>query len=109
MTSIEGYADWAAAVELRLPAPNVEAQRLAYLALGLAGEAGEAVETVKRLLRDGAWNPDHLAEELGDVAWYWVRLCAAAGRSPAEILEASRRKIDARLAARREPGGSARR
>ncbi len=104
MTSIEDYAQWAAAVELTLPGPSADAQRLAYLALGLAGEAGEAVETVKRLLRDGAWSPDDLAEELGDLAWYWVRLCAAAGRSPAEILDASRRKIDARLEARQGIG-----
>jgi len=101
MTTIEDYARWAEAVELELPRVDAGAQRLAYLALGLAGEAGEAVETVKRLLRDGTWNPENLAEELGDVAWYWVRLCAAAGRSPAEVLEASRRKIDTRLAARR--------
>lgn len=101
MTTIEDYAQWARTVELTLPDAGAESQRLAYLALGLAGEAGEAVETVKRLLRDGAWSPEHLAEELGDVAWYWVRLCAAAGRSPGEVLEASMRKIDARLAARR--------
>jgi NTP pyrophosphatase (non-canonical NTP hydrolase) len=106
MTTIENYAEWAAAVELTLPGRDAEAQRLAYLALGLAGEAGEAVETVKRLLRDGAWSPDHLAEELGDVAWYWVRLCAVAGRSPSEVLEASMRKIDGRLAARRARGES---
>jgi len=101
MTTIEEYARWAQAVESRLPEADADSQWLAYLALGLAGEAGEAVETVKRRLRDGVWRPEHLAEELGDVAWYWVRLCAAAGRSPGEILEASMRKIDAKLAARR--------
>ena len=101
--TIDEYAAWAA----RLPrtramsaVPPDEATYLAYLGLGLAGEAGEVVEHIKKLLRDGAWNPDRMAEELGDVAYFWACLCLAAGRQPSEVLTASAAKIDARLAAR---------
>jgi NTP pyrophosphatase (non-canonical NTP hydrolase) len=101
--TIDEYAAWAARVPRSRPdnaMPRDETVYLAYLGLGLAGEAGEVVEHIKKLLRDGAWNPDRLAEELGDVVYYWACLCLAAGRSPSDVLAASAAKIDARLAAR---------
>ena len=101
--TIDEYAAWAARVPRTrsLSAmPADEATYLAYLGLGLAGEAGEVVEHIKKLLRDGAWNPDQVAEELGDVAYFWACLCLAAGRQPSDVLAASAAKIDARLAGR---------
>ena len=55
-----------------------------------------------RSLRDGALDARRLAEELGDLVYYWARLCAVAGVAPALLLDESRRKIEARLATRRE-------
>src|SRR5260221_4847902 len=101
--TIDEYAAWAARLPRsrpESPVPADETLYLAYLGLGLAGEAGEVVEHVKKLLRDGAWSPDRVAEELGDVAYFWVCLCLAARRQPSEVLAASAANIDARLAAR---------
>lgn len=48
----------------------------AYTALGLAGEAGEIANKVKKFIRDG-YEPEELSDkindlrdELGDVLWY---------------------------------------
>lgn len=53
-------------------------QRVVYPALGMAGEAGEVANKVKKIIRDGPdnmpqdWRKE-LAKEIGDVLWY----CAA--------------------------------
>jgi NTP pyrophosphatase (non-canonical NTP hydrolase) len=52
--------------------------KVLYPALGLAGEAGEVANKVKKIVRDGPENMpkdwrDQLASEIGDVLWY----CAA--------------------------------
>ena len=44
---------------------------LANCAMGLAGEAGECADIIKKhLFHDHDLNKEHLAKELGDVAWY---------------------------------------
>jgi len=45
---------------------------LEYTALGLAGEAGEYANKVKKVIRDGAdaYDRQAFAAELGDVLWY---------------------------------------
>ena len=54
--------------------PN-RGKNLVYTALGLAGEAGEFADQVKRIIRDdgGTLTParrEKLIAELGDVLWY---------------------------------------
>jgi len=96
--TVDEYAAWAAGVARVSAEGQPDRERLSYLGLGLAGETGEAVGHIKKLLRDGVWRPDAFAEELGDVVYYWAALCVAAGRSPSEVLVASKAKIEGRIA-----------
>lgn len=53
---------------------------LSIRALGLAGEAGEVVELIKKHLGHGhELDRDKLCKELGDVLWYVATLADAAG------------------------------
>ena len=75
---------------------------LMYLSLGLAGEAGEVANNVKKLFRDGddPLRREKLFGELGDVFWYLVRLCDACGFDPQQVVAANA----AKLASRKERG-----
>ena len=95
--TIDEYASWAASTAGVTDA-TIDREKLSYLALGLTGEAGEIAEMFKKLIRDGKLDRAHLAEELGDVIYYWACLCRVAGASPLDLMEASRRKIDGRIA-----------
>ncbi len=55
-------------------------RRLIIAALGLAGEAGEFANMVKKLTAHGHDIPtETLAEELGDVLWYIAEAATAIG------------------------------
>jgi len=99
--TIDDYAEWAATVAR--PTFETRGQRLAYLGLGLAGEAGEVADTIRRLMRDGTLDEDRLVYELGDLVYHWVSLCVELAQSPATLLDQSRRNIEGRLAAREPP------
>jgi NTP pyrophosphatase (non-canonical NTP hydrolase) len=73
-------------------------ERLAYVGLGLAGEAGEIADTLRRGMRDGILNEDRLAYELADLLFHWVSLCAELGQPPAAMIARSRANIEVRLA-----------
>jgi NTP pyrophosphatase (non-canonical NTP hydrolase) len=94
--TIDDFAEWAATVAKVHADPGNE--KLAYLGLGLSGEAGEVAEHIKKLLRDGRLERAAMIGELGDVIYYWACLCVAAGQRPSELLAQSREKIAARVA-----------
>ena len=98
--TIDEYAAWAATLGKQPLSANEP--MLSYLGLGLAGEAGEVADRLKKFLRDGEWDADGLAEELGDVIYFWACLCMCAGKKPSQVLEASRRKIVSRTSERSE-------
>lgn len=68
--------------------------RIANGALGLAGEAGECADHVKKHLFQGH-NLDctHLAEEIGDVLWYCAELASGINRPLDEIAEQNIAKL----------------
>lgn len=71
---------------------------LCYTSLGLAGEAGEVANQIKKILRDDAGRitskrRESLVSELGDVAWYLVRLCAELQIDPQQIIDENVKKL----------------
>ena len=80
----------------------------AYLALGVAGEAGEVAEEVKKCLRrgyssDGSDFPqdrrENLFEELGDVLWYVANLAEVLGFKLEDIADYNIAKLKKRHSA----------
>jgi len=71
---------------------------LAYLGLGLAGEAGEVANKIKKLIRDGD-DPEmrhQIRTELGDVIWYLARLSDELGTSLKAVAASNRLKLQSR-------------
>ena len=50
------------------------AYAITYPALGLAGEAGEVANKVKKMVLDGTLDRSGIASELGDCLWYIAAL-----------------------------------
>ena len=76
-------------------------ENIVYPTLGLAGEAGEVAEKVKKLLRDdgGVLSEERraaLAGELGDVLWYVAQVATEAGLDLAEIAQDNLDKLRSR-------------
>ena len=84
--------------------PN-QGANFAYPALGLAGEAGEVADKLKKVIRDNGGvltDPvrDAVAKELGDVLWYVAVLASEIDYNLSTIAKANLEK----LASRQERG-----
>lgn len=65
--------------------------------MGLCGESGEAIDIVKKWLAQGhELDREHLAKELGDIAWYLAEAATALELSLEEILQANLDKLKKR-------------
>ena len=65
--------------------------------MGLCGEAGEAIDLVKKHLAQGhPLDTQTLAKELGDVAWYLAETAMAIGYDLGDILEMNLEKLQKR-------------
>lgn len=65
----------------------------AYVALGLAGEAGEVAEKIKKWIRDGNINPEDIKKEMGDVCWYLAQLSTELGFRFEDVLNTNMKKL----------------
>lgn len=71
--------------------------------MGLCGEAGEAIDIVKKWLAQGhELDKAHLAKELGDIAWYLAEAATALELPLSDILQGNIDKLK-----RRYPDGFA--
>jgi len=69
--------------------------------MGLCGESGEAIDIVKKWMAHGhELDKDHLAKELGDIAWYLAEAATALDMDLEDILRANIEKLK-----RRKPEG----
>lgn len=65
--------------------------------MGLNGEAGEAIDILKKNLFQGhELDREHLAKELGDVAWYLAVSADAIGYKLEDILQMNVEKLKQR-------------
>ena len=84
--------------------------KLIYPTLGLAGEAGEIANKVKKILRDNSGNlqesvREDLICELGDVLWYVAALATDLNVELSEVANKNIEKLNSRKN-RRTIGGS---
>lgn len=76
---------------------NKEYPRLLNGLMGLNGEAGEAIDILKKHMFHGhELDKEHLAKELGDVAWYIAISADALGYDLETILQMNVDKLKAR-------------
>jgi NTP pyrophosphatase (non-canonical NTP hydrolase) len=80
--------------------PN-KGDNLYYPALGLAGEAGEVCEKIKKIMRDkdGDFTVDDslsIGKELGDVLWYLAALCYELDLDLSTIARLNLNKLESR-------------
>lgn len=78
-----------------------EKYKVLYPALGLAGEAGEVADKVKKVIRDAEGELDEdrklaIAQEIGDVLWYCAVLADDLGYELETIAQMNYRKLKSR-------------
>jgi len=81
--------------------PN-QGQNFIYPTLGLAGEAGEVAEKIKKVIRDkggvaGDEEKAGVKKELGDVLWYVSQLATELGLDLDEVAQNNLNKLASRL------------
>lgn len=82
---------------LAMRTANPECLNLSNVGLGIAGEAGEVADAIKKHLHHGHdLDRDGLIKELGDVAWYIALGCTALEIDMETVLQRNIDKLKAR-------------
>tara|TARA_R110000772_G_scaffold136255_2_gene244953 strand:+ start:1454 stop:1828 length:375 start_codon:yes stop_codon:yes gene_type:complete len=66
---------------------------ITYPALGLAGEAGEVANKVKKIIRDGKMDRLGITSELGDCMWYIALMCRDLNVDMGDLAKANLEKL----------------
>ncbi len=70
---------------------------IAWNAIGLAGEAGEIMELVKKgIFHQHGLDTEKMHKELGDLLWYVAALCTKLGFSMDAVMQANIEKLRTR-------------
>lgn len=84
-------------------------RRVLNASLGIAGEAGEVLELIKKDSFHGKpLDKDNLKKEIGDVLYYVARLADEYGLQLEDIMDANIKKLQARYPAGFAQGGGIR-
>ena len=95
--TINDYQQAALRTESRIAADPVPYIRVLEGLMGLNGEAGEAIDIMKKVLfQDHEFDREHLAKELGDIAWYLAITADAIGSNLETIFQMHVDKLKAR-------------
>ena len=78
---------------------------LGYLSMGMAGETGELIDTLKKALRNGHEDFPHdlqilmpmIIDEMGDVMWYFFHLMRFCNIDLTEVLDQNIAKLQRRM------------
>lgn len=110
---IEEYAEFVNSTCWYVHADEGNAKEMAYVLAGVAGEAGETLDTFKKIIREAGFDDDggfiqllsegqgeDLVDELGDVLWYVVRACKVLNISLETLMMLNTLKLFGRLRAK---------
>lgn len=70
---------------------------LAIPGLGIAGEAGEVADKIKKVLRGDSIDPASIVQEVGDVLYYCAIICSRVDYKLSEAVEMEINKINSRI------------
>ena len=92
--TLDDYLEFTLSTAIYPGAGTGDPEETVYLSLGLCGEIGELAEKLKKNLRDGTLiEAETIAKELGDVLWYWTRLCQVVKLEPSFLAKFNKTAI----------------
>ena len=95
--TINEYQALALRTESRITTDPIPYIRVLEGLMGLNGEAGEAIDIIKKVLFQGhEFDREHMAKELGDIAWYLAVSADAIGYDLETIFQMNVDKLKAR-------------